>query len=809
MTAQDLRFALRTLFRRPLFSATAVLVLAFGIGANVAIFSVVDTVLLRPLGYEDAERLVRVWESNAEKGWDKVVASPSNFYDWREQSELFEGMAAYLQDSTGFTLTGGGEAEQVRGGFATPSLFPLLGVAAVEGRTFRPEENWERSERAAVIAHGFWQRRFGADPTVVGRTVTLDGHPYQIVGVLPRGFEMPGPSSDVWVPFRWNESEIRTAEWARRAHFLDVIGKLEPGVSIEEARTELSSIAERLEREYPETNRAMEAGITPLHDWVVGDTRKPLLLMQWAVLFVLLIACANVSNLLLARGAGRSREIAVRSALGAGRSRTVRQLLLESVVLSIVGGGVGLLLGAWASRFFVGIAPEDIPRLDEVALDPRVILFACGMALLAGAVSGVIPAWSASRLNLVSSLKEGGDGAGASRKRRRTLGLFVVAEVAIALALVIGAGLLVRSFNQLQAVDPGVDPEGVLTFKLSLPDAGYEETHAIRNFYRRLETRLRAVPEVEAVAFTSLPPLGGSGWTTGLSIRGRSSQELGGQVRHKIVSPSYFKTVGIPLKAGRSFRSTDDAGSTRVVVVNESFQRRYFPGQSPLGARVAFDAEPEEDTDWFTVVGVIHDVRQDALSTEPQPEAYESYEQNPGQSRYGVVKVATDAQAVIGTVRDLVREVDSDVPVFRERTLSDILAASVARQRFLSLLLAGFGVVAIVLAGLGVFGVVTYSVSQTRREIGLRMALGASVSRVIRSVLVKGGRLVAIGCAIGLFLAVVVSRYLSTLLFEVRPVDPLTFAVVTLFFLVLGLAASLVPARQAVRVDPMISLRSE
>jgi putative ABC transport system permease protein len=799
--------AFRRSHKGPASSYLAILILALGIGANAAIFSVVNSVLLRPLGYQSPDRLVRLWESNPDKGWDKEVAAPANFYDWQSQTRSFASMAAYAENS--LTLTGAGDAEQVRGAFTTPGLFEVLGARPLRGRTFLPAENWEGSPASAVLSYSLWKRRFGGDGAILGKLIKLDDTAYAVVGVMPLDFRSPSGRPEVWVTHRWKRAEVSQAEWARRGHFLTVIGRLKPDVSLEAAQADLSTVAQRLESAYPATNTHMTAGLTPLNEWIAGDTRRPLVLLLGAVAFVLLIACSNVANLLLARAVGRTREIALRIALGADRARLVHQLLAESLALALYGGVLGLLLSAWGVRALIALAPSDIPRLAETSLDGRVFLFTLLLSTLAGLISGVIPALSMSRQNPGAILKEVGRSASAGPRRQRARSLLVIAEVALAVVLVIAAGLLTKSFLLLERVDPGVNPANLLTLQLSLSPAKYPDDARVRAYFDEMSGRLRTLPGVRGVAAASSLLLTGSGWTSDLSIQGRGELGAGVQVSHKEISPEYFSTMGVEVLRGRGLALSDDQRAPRVAVVNDALARRFFPDVNPIGQRIAFGKKADEPASWSTVVGVVRDEKEDGLGAEVQPEVYESLAQTPRSSRYLMIRTTSDPLALAGPVRAQVRAVDPDVPITNLRSMEEVVSASLSRPRFLALMLSLLGMAALALAVVGIFGIVSYTTSQRTAEIGVRMALGAQAGQVVGMVMAQGMGLVLSGLAVGLALALVITRWLRTLLFGVSSMDPLTFGGVSLFLALVGLTACLLPAWRTAKIDPMVSLRSE
>ena len=809
MLMQDLRYGLRALVRKPAFTVLAVLTLALGIGAVTAIYSVVDTVLLRPLPYPEPDRLVELWEENPVKGWYKNVVAPANYLDWREQATAFEDVAALISGFSSLSLTGAdGEPRPIKAQETTANLFDVLGVAPLVGGVFPAAADWDEEARLTILSYGLWQRSFGGDPAVVGRTVQINRRAYQVVGVMPAGFAFPEASVDLWLPLRWSPDN-REQVWFRRAHFLRVVARLAPGVTAAAAEAELGTIAARLEASYPETNTKMGAGLTPLHEWIVGDTRPAFLLLLGAVGLVLLIACANVVNLLLVQAGSRRREMAVRTALGAGRRRLTRQLLTENLMLGLAAGLLGVWLARWGVRALVALSPEDVPRLHEVALDARLLLTAVGVTLAATLIFGLAPAFAGSRLDVRASLHAGGRSASQGRSQRRTRGLLVVGEVALALLVVAGAGLLIKSFYRLYQVDPGFRPEGLLAVKLGLPGAAYDKAPKVDAFYDELVTRVRALPGVEAAATASDVPFLAGPWTSDYAIEGRDREAFGVEVQHMDLSPGYFRVLGLQLHAGRDFSDADHAEAPRVVVINRALAEQAFPDEDPIDQRLAFDRYPDEESTWYTIVGVVGDARLDGLRAEMRPLIYQPVRQEPSWTRELLVRTSGDPRALAPMVRDVVRSIDRDLPVMRATTIVDAMASSVARERFVMLLLAAFGAVALALAAVGTYGVMAVTVHQRTREIGIRMALGASARDVLRQVTREGMVMVVAGFLLGLAAAVGLSRWLTSLLFEVSPADPSTYAVVAAVLLAAGLVASLLPARRAARIDPMTTLRCE
>ena len=802
---QDLRYAARMQRKNPAFTIVAIIALALGIGANTAIFSVVNTVLLRPLPYKDPERLVMVWEDASRHGYPRDTPAAANFVDWRDQNTVFEGMAAIADQS--FNLTGAGDPERLKGRLVSANLIALLGVEPQIGRTFTSTEDQPGSNRVVLLSHLLWQRRFGGDSGIVGKPLNLNGETYTVIGVMPPRFQFPSIDDDIWTPIAFSAEAAAN----RDTHYLQVIARLKPGTTLEQAQTEMSTIAARLQQQYPQSNTDLGAAVTSLHEHTVGDIKPALLILLGSVGLVLLIACANVANLLLARAAVRQKEIAVRVALGARRWRLVRQFLTESVLLATLGGVVGLGIAYGGLILLRAFIPENISQAKQVSIDPRVLGFTLLVSTITGLIFGLAPALQAARFNQTETLKEGGRDSATGSSGKRIRGLLVMAEVAVSLVLLIGAGLLINSFLRLRNVDPGFRTDNLLTMKLDLPQPKYEEFARRTAFFTDLLQRVESLPGVKSAAVTSNLPLYRQGNSISVSIEGRPAPPPGQEliVVTRMISTGYFDTMSIPLLSGRSFSDQDAATSPRVAVISETMARRFWPGEDPIGKRLG-TGRIQRPEDWTQVVGVVKDVRQFELTAEPLPQMYLPYKQRgffvPEDL---VVKTDVDAASMAATVRNAVWEIDKDQPVSNIRTMEEILLESIARQRFSMLLLAIFAAVALTLAAVGIYGVMSYSVAQRTHEIGIRMALGAQTGAVLKLAVGYGLKLVIAGVVIGLIAAFALTRVMSTLLYGVTATDPTTFTLISLLLVGVAALASYIPARRATKVDPIIALRYE
>ncbi len=804
---QDLRYALRTLAKNPAFTSVAIVAIALGIGANTAIFSVVNAVLLRPLPFKNPEQMVMAWENAAHLGFPKNTPSPPNFLDWQRQNTVFAGMAAMVERN--FNLTGVGEPERLDGRRVSANLFDLLGVPALLGRTFVPGDD-RPGANVVLLSHSLWQRRFGSDPGVIGRTVTLNGESYVVIGVMPRSVHLPGYGNwqdKLWVPIAFTNEEVTE----RGNHFLDVIAQMKPGVTLKQAQAEMETIAARLAKQYPRFNTRIGATVTPLHEEIVGDIKPALLILLGAVGFVLLIACANVANLLLARAAVREKEIALRLALGASRSRLTRQFLTESVLLAFLGAGLGLLLALGGVRVLKTFVPSMILQIQAINIDGKVLLFTASIALLTGIVFGLAPAMHALNSNLNDSLKEGGRDSAASRKGNRLRGLLVIGEVAVSFILLIGAGLLINSFLHLRNLDPGFRTDHLLTMKVDLSELKYPDGQRRSVFFDEVLRRVSTLPGVQLVAVAGNLPFTYNGDSMSIAVEGIPDPppDQWPNVIYRAVGPGYFSTMGIPLIRGRDFTDQDGADSKDVVVIGEKTAQHYWPGQDPVGKRLKPGATTS-DRPWREVIGVVKDVRQNDFIAQPKMQMYLPYRQMKYLAANAlVIRTNVEPMSLATSVRDAIWAVDKDQPVADIDTMDHIVSQAIARQRFSMLLLGIFAAVALVLAAVGIYGVMSYSVAQRTHEIGIRMALGARRADVLQMTIKHSLKLVSVGMMLGFIAAFLLTRVLASLLFGISATDPITFIGISLVLLAVAILASYVPALRSTKVDPMIALRAQ
>jgi putative ABC transport system permease protein len=803
---QDLRYALRALRRNPGFAAAAVLTLGIGLGAATTMFGVVRAVLLRPLPYADPDRLVRVYENNPLKHWTKNVVAPANYADWRAQNTVFEDVAAYEgfgkegSLASDVYLTGSGEPQGLKALSVSGNLMRLLGVHALLGRTFTDEETFEGQGQVVVLSYGLWQSLFAGDPGVVGRTMTLSGRTYDIVGVMPPAFAFPGRDVQLWMPLAYAQSTFTTA---RRPHWLNVVARLRPGVPIARAREEMHAIATRLERQYPDTNTQMGVDLDPFHESLTGEQRPALLMLFSAVGVLFLIVCVNIASLQFGRAVSRTREMAIRHALGAGRRRLIRQLLTESLVLSASGGAVGLALAALARTALTRWAPDALPLFADVRVDGPVLIFMAGLCLAAPMAFGLLPALSSSRADHLTERAES-----ASRRTRSLRDLLVACEVGLSVVLVVGAVLLVRSLMRLQQVDPGFNQEHVVAFTVSLPGARYTDAAKRYLAFDAIERGLRDDPSVQAVGASSTLALRGVTWTGDATVEGRGPTDYERELRHESITPGYFRAIGARLVAGRMIDEHDTRDQPPVAMVNAALARRYFRGENAVGRRITF-GRPQDHSPWVTIVGVVADGKQDGLDKPVEPEEYSPLAQRLQNPLTFAVRTTADTEAAIAAARRAVRAVDKDVALTHVTTLQEVVRSSMGDHRFRTALLSAFAAVALLLAAVGIYGVLAYFVTQRGRELGVRLALGARPRALFLMVVGQGLRPVVAGAIVGLMGAVALTGLMKSMLFGIEPADPTTYAVTAAVLAAIAAAACAVPALRATRVDPLVALRDE
>jgi putative ABC transport system permease protein len=804
---RDISFAARMLWKNPGFTAVAVLAVALGVGANTTIFSVVNALLLRPFAYETTPRAVMVWERGVDETNGRNSVAPANYLDWRDQTKVFEELAAYGQQH--FSLNEGEQPERVPGASVTPSLFRVLAARAERGRTFTEEEGRPGADPVVLISHGLWRERFGADPDIVGRTVRIDNRPRTVVGVMPEEYDFPVNACQVWAPLAFDAEDAQN----RGNHYLQVVGLMRPGVTVAQADAEVRAVAERARTLYPDSNAGRTAFAESLTDSFTRGPKPYLVVLLGAVGFVLLIACANVANLLLVRASARRRELAVRTALGASRWRLIRQLLTESLLLALIGGALGLLFSVWGVDFISKGMPPNftkfIPGWKQMGIDRTVLLFTLGASVLTGVVFGIVPALQATRTNLNEALKEGGQ-KGATGGRNLMRSALVVAEVALSLVLLAGAGLMVRSFYEMLRADLGLRPDGVLVMEMSLPRAAYAEEAQRSNFYGQLVARTSALPGVTSAAAVNFVPMNRGGRTSsGFHVDGRPEPPPDRRpiADHNVVTPGYFEAVGTPVVRGRGFTPADDERAPKVCVVNESLARKFFPGGDAVGGRivVASDEGPLE------IVGVAADVKNEDMDDDEELAFYRPYRQDAWYTMALIVRAGAGATAtdLAPAVRGEVKALDAGLPVYNVRTMSDVVDEAVSPKRLTMSLMAFFAVGALLLSAVGLYAVMSYAVAQRRHEIGIRLALGAQGRDILTLVLSQGLVLTLIGLALGLAGALAVTRVMASILYGVSATDPLVFGGVALVLAAAALLACYLPARRATKVDPMIALRYE
>jgi putative ABC transport system permease protein len=800
---RDVRLGVRSLVHSPIFTVVTVLSLALGIGANTAIFSVVNGLLLRPLPYPEAEQIVDVWHTPPQQafpGLDRFSVSPANYIDWKAQSSTFEQMAVYTY--TGLSLSTSNDPLPLIGAAVSSDFFSVLRTNPMQGRGFTPDEERVGSDQVVVISHGLWQRAFGANPNIMGQTLTLNSRGFTVVGIMPAGFEFPR-EADLWVPLAWDDKERQI----RSIHDYLVVARLKQNVSLDQAQAEMSTISSRLEQQYPEENSGWGARVIPLREDLVGNIRLALLVLFSAVGFVLLIACANVANLMLARGANRRKEMAVRVALGAGRARLVRQLLTESVLLAVTGGLLGLLLAVWGSKMLVKLG--SLPNAGEIGIDTWALGFTLLVSFAAGIIIGIVPALQFTRTNISETLKQGAGRTGGSPIKQHTRKALVISEVALSLVLLIGAGLMIRSFWKLQNVNPGFDTSNALTMSVVLTPSRYSEPHQMLAFFDRALEQIRAVPGVVSVGTTTTIPLAGGGSTQPFTVEGRPAGTIAEQpmAQTRYISPDYFRAIGIPLRQGRFFSDYDRDKSVPVVIISEAMARRFWPGENPIGKRLTPSFHSEQGA--REIVGIVGDVKSSGLEVDSAAMMYLPFRQSPRPFLSFVVRTASNPESLIQPVSRAIYSIDKDQALTDVQTLDQVLVASLSGRRFNMTLLLTFAGVALLLAAVGVYGVMNYTVTLRRRELGIRMALGAKATDVLRLVLRQGLTLTLIGVGAGLISAYALTRLMATLLYGVTATDYLTFITVPAVLIAVGLLASYVPARRATKVNPTIALRTE
>jgi putative ABC transport system permease protein len=795
---QDLRYGLRMLRKHPSFSLIAIVTLALGIGANTAIFSVVNAVLLRPLPFRESDRLVIIRETKLPQ-FSEFGVSPGNFLAWQKQNTVFERMVAFGRPS--FNLVGVGDPEPIQGMRVTDGFFAMLGAQPHIGRDFLPEEDQPGRSNVVILSHGLWQRRFGADAKILNQTITLNSQNYTVIGVMPESFRFNGDEA-IWTPMAFAADQAQN----HSGHFLSAVGRLKHGVTLEQANAEMVAIAGRLAAQYPDSNTGWSAKLVPLLEFNVRSIKPALLVLLAAVAFVLLIACVNVANLLLVRAAGRQRELAVRAAMGAGRARIMRQLLTESLLLALLGGAAGALLAKWGMNLLLAFAPQDLPRMSDVSLDGRALGFTAAITLLTGVIFGLLPALRASRPNLQETLKEAARGSTEGGRRQLAVSALVVLEVASALVLLVGAGLLGKSFWQLLRVDPGFNPDHALTLSVALPRTKYPEASQHAAFFRQLLEKVSALPGVQAAGVSNAMPLTNA-FVLPFEIEGRPPlpPDASQQTNFYAISPGYLKAMGIPLRQGRYFTERDTQDAPPVAIINETMAQRMFPNENPIGKRLSFGRIPDK----YEIVGVVGDVKQDGLDKATPLQAYGSRIGLTFPAMTLVARTAGEPTTMTEAIRNAVLQIDKEQPIARVRTLAQSLSISIAQRQFSMLLLGVFAAVALALAAVGIYGVLSYAVTQRTHEIGIRLAMGAGAREVLILIVGQGMKLALVGIAVGALGALASTRLMSGLLFSVSPTDPWTFASIAALLLAVALLACWLPARRATKVDPLIALRHD
>jgi putative ABC transport system permease protein len=811
----ELRHAFRSLLHSPGFSLVAIITVALAIGANTAVFSLVNALLLRPLPYKSPNELVLLWQKFPAQGLDRIPVSAPEYDDYTKELQSMEiGGFDYVD----LNLTAGDMPERIAGAVVSPSVFQVLGVQPSKGRVFTPQEFGEGNDGVVVISERLWKRRFNSDPQFVGKELQLNGRTFTVVGIMPEAFQFPlplfgiqggtfGQKVDIWKPIAFTENELKS----RGSRSYGVIGRLKPGVSLGKAQAELDTIIANWYSRFTDNYRAetrFGATLYALHDQVIGGMRTALWILSGAVALVLLIACANLTTMLLARAGAREREFAIRAALGAGAGRLVRQTLTESILLALVGGGAGVMLAIWGVTFLKQISGSTVPRIAEANLDLRVLLVTLVVSIVTGIVFGLIPAFASTKPELTEALKEGGRGSTSGVRRNRVRNAFVVAEVALALVLLVGSGLLLKSFARLQQVDPGFDPHNVLTMEVSLPVAKYARGKPVAQFYQEFVRRVQALPGVEAAGLTTILPLSGTNSDSSFAIEGRDSmvEKVYPDEEIRVITPDYFKALRVPLVSGRYFDDRDNADAPKSVIVNEALAKKWFPNQDPIGKRITLGNPNKPEVEWITIVGVVGSMHHQGLEVDPKPEFYGPHQQNPYRGMILAVRSKQDPRSLGESVRRELRQLDPELPLANVRTLEQVAGDSIAPRRLSVVLIGVFAAVALVLASVGIYGVMSFLVVQRTHEIGVRMALGATRGDVLKLVITRAARLVFVGTAVGLLLALISTRALGAMLYNVAAFDLTTFALVTFALAVVALLASFLPALRATRADPMLAL---
>jgi putative ABC transport system permease protein len=813
---REFRFAFRNLVKTPGFTLVAVVTVALAIAANTAVFSLVNALLIRPLPFKAPQSLVLLFEKFSGQGLDQIPVSAPEYLDWEKQTRSYEGIAAF--NFVDFNLTGGDMPERIQGAVVTPSLFPLLGVPPIKGRVFNDTEFGEGNDGVVLISERLWRRRFNSNPQLVGTQVSINGRSFTVVGIMPANFEFPLPlfgvqggtfaeRADMWKPIAFTKNELES----RGSRSYGVIGRLKPGVTIAQAQAEANTIVANWHPLFPdnyEPATKFGATIYPLHDLVIGGMRPALMILLGAVAMVLLIACANLTTMLLARAGAREREFAIRLALGAGRLQLVRQMLSESILLALAGGTAGVVLAIWGLDLLRSIGSQTVPRIAEVNLDLRVLLVTLATAVGTGIIIGLIPALASGKPELTEALKEGGRGSTTGLRRNQLRNALVIAEVALALVLLVGASLLLKSFVRLQNVHPGFEPKNVLTMEVSLPLLKYPRGKPVADFYAEATRRVKALPGVEAAAFTSILPLSGTNSDSSFGIEGRDPmvEKVYPDEEIRDITPEYFSVVKVPLLQGRFFNEGDQFEGPGVVIVNNALAKKWFPNQEVVGKRITFSDPRKPDVKWLTIVGLVGDMRHRGLDLDPKPEYYTAHNQTPYRGMILAVRSAQDPRSLTTAIRREISRLDPDLPAANVRTLEQVTSDSIAPRRLSVVLIGVFAAVALVLASVGIYGVMSFLVVQRTHEIGVRMALGAQRGDVLRLVIGRAAKLVLIGTSLGLLLGLFSSRALGNMLYNVSAFDLTTFAGVTFALCAVSLFASYIPAVRATRADPMIAL---